>query len=115
MTNVEKIRETYKTKAEAKKVLLALKKLLHYYKLKRVQGECPICPAVRSCFRDCPWELFTGGTCSPYRRKYFPEASSLIYNNGKFGYNKKYRQARMKQLPIWIKYYEQALANWDKK
>ena len=113
MTNVERIRRAYKTTTEVKRVLLALKELLHYYKQKRSFRTCPICPVVNDCDTDCPWILFTGGTCSPYRRKYFPEASSLIYNNGKFGYNKRYRRARMKQLPIWIKYYEQALANWE--
>jgi len=69
MTNVQKVREGC-TKTDARLRLKALKKLLQWYQEKRERhdDDCPLCNI--SC-TNCPWYLFTGGSCSDYRDKHF--------------------------------------------
>jgi len=112
MTNVQKIRAAYRTKAEARARLKALKKLLSYYKRELYGAGCPLCPLGGISCSACPWKIFTGDTCSPYRHKHFPGSETLVFSDGGHGQNRAYRQARLQQLPKWIFAYEQALRSW---
>jgi len=97
-------------------MLFALEDLLELYrKHKEHSIRCPLCPVV-SC-GGCPWPLFTGRNCGNYRDKYFPKYQ-FIYHNYPIIDDpiiKAWRKRRLRQLPTWIKYYEQALTNWSKK
>ena len=116
MTNVEKIRTKYVSEGHARRMLYALEDLLELYrKHKEHLINCPLCSVI-DCDR-CPWQLFTGRSCGSYRNEYFPKYR-FIYQNYPIIDDfiiKVWRKRRLRQLPIWIKYYEQALANWDKK
>ena len=116
MTNIEKIRTNCVSEGRARRMLHALEDLLELYrKHKEHSISCPLCPVV-DCDR-CPWRLFTGRSCGGYRDRYFPKYL-FIYHNYPIIDDpiiKAWRKRRLRQLSKWIKYYEQALANWNKK
>ena len=116
MTNVERIKATTE-ELRARQMLHALEKLLELYR----EGEehsidCPLCSCCTSC-STCPWYLIMGEGCGDYRNKHFPKYLFVYYNYPIIDDSiiKAWRKRRLRQLPIWIKYYEQALANWEEK
>jgi sulfatase maturation enzyme AslB (radical SAM superfamily) len=108
MTNAEKIRKSY-TKEKTRRMLLALEKLLELYREKKEHTvNCPLCP-VGYC-EGCPWHLFMGRSCGNYRDRYFSEYHFVYLETDEMV--KAWRKRRLRQLPRWIKYFEQALASW---
>lgn len=113
MTNVEKIRRV-SLKHEASQMLYALEKLLELYRKREEHSiDCPLC-ANGEC-TQCPWRLFMGLGCGDYRDKHFPMYRFIYHNYPIFDnpINEAWRKRRLRQLPKWISYYKQALANWD--
>jgi len=114
MTNVQKIRNAYATKAEAQDVLQALQKLLRLYKTRSTKRGCPLCD-LPGCADTCPWYIFTGGGCVDYRNEHFPKSDGFNYTATGYIFStdqKAWRQLRMRQLPKWIFAYGQALRSW---
>lgn len=112
MTNVEKIKKVM-DEWEARRMLHALEKLLELYRERKEHSiKCPLCSVI-NCNR-CPWSLFMGECCGDYRNKHFPKYY-FIYHLNKNDIDMTWRKRRLRQLPKWIKYYEQALANWEEE